>query len=281
MRQNGEWFEGWYFKHQNAEDTVALIAGRSGEGAFVQVLCDSSSWYASFPADQYRRDADSLSIGGSGFSIHGIRVDLRGAGVPVFGAIGYHHLTPLRSDIMGPFRHLPLQCRHEIRSLHHELSGGLEIDGRHVDFSGGTGYIEGDRGRGFPPRYTWVQSNDFAEPCCVMLAIADIPMPGFAFRGTLGVVWYRGIEHRLATYNGAKVIELTRHRIALRRGQRRLEVDLQSPDDGHTLLAPARGRMSRTIHEIPACAAHFRFYDQKGRLLLNEESRRTSFEYVE
>lgn len=66
--------------------------------------------------------------------------------------------TPLRSDIMGPFRFLPgMECSHGVISMGHSLEGKLDLNGKRIDFSGGTGYVETDRGRSFPSAYLWTQ----------------------------------------------------------------------------------------------------------------------------
>ena len=56
---------------------------------------------------------------------------------------------------MGPFRFIAgMECSHGVISMMHSLEGTIEINGEIVDFSGGTGYIETDRGRSFPSAYS-------------------------------------------------------------------------------------------------------------------------------
>ena len=63
-----------------------------------------------------------------------------------------------RSDIMGSFRFFAgMQCAHGVVSMEHSLSGTLELNGRQLEFSDRTGYIETDRGRSFPSEYLWTQ----------------------------------------------------------------------------------------------------------------------------
>ena len=125
----------------------------------------------------------------------------------VQGAVRYGPLSPLRTDIMGPFRFLPMQCSHSVYSMAHTLAGGFTVDGRFIDLTGGTGYIEGDRGSAFPRDYLWVQCNDFAQPCSVMASVAHIPFCGRSFTGCICAVVYRGREYRLATYRGVRIVE--------------------------------------------------------------------------
>jgi len=47
-------FEGWYYKHQANGKSLALIPGRSGDGAFVQVVTDDTAFYIPFPLSHYQ-----------------------------------------------------------------------------------------------------------------------------------------------------------------------------------------------------------------------------------
>ena len=99
--------------------------------------------------DVYKRQA---------FAREGLRLDIHGEGLDLMGELSYKNLTPLRSDIMGPFRFFPMECRHSVVSMNHEVSGNLFLNGESLEFRG-RGYIEGDSGKSFPENYTWIQCN--------------------------------------------------------------------------------------------------------------------------
>ena len=85
-------------------------------------------------------------------------VDLEEGDFSLKGELRYGPFTRLESDIMGPFRRVPARgCVHTVLSMAHPLEGLLCLNGRYLDFSHGTGYIEGDRGRSFPRTYLWTQ----------------------------------------------------------------------------------------------------------------------------
>ena len=110
-----------------------------------------------------------------------------------------------------------------------------------------------------------------------MLAVADVPIVGFHFRGIIGVVLWKGREYRLATYLGAKVVQARDGRLRIVQGNLELEARLlekaRSP-----LKAPANGDMVRTIHESAVCRAFYRF--RKGECsILSFKTDRGSFEY--
>lgn len=281
-------FEGWYLKHQNAGHTIAFIPGisrdESGrESAFLQVITDETSCSIPFPYASFRSDPRgfALRVGGQLFSGRGVRVDLTAPGFSCRGAVRYGPLTPLQSDIMGPFRFVPfLECRHGVISMKHSLNGSLEVNGVTVDLNGGTGYIEKDRGSSFPSRYLWVQCNRFSDPSCsVMTSIARIPLPGFSFTGCIAAVCFRGREYRLATYSGAHILWWDESGFLLWQKDCMLEAELY-PAPPNALMAPRCGTMARTIRESTACRARFRFFCH-GSLLFDLQSGEAGFEYDE
>ena len=132
------YFEGWYYKQRAGDYMLALIPGRAADGAFVQLI--DSSGTRNFPMPDFYASGDTVRTGDCLFSPRGIRVSLPG----VEGALRYEGLTPLRSDIMGPFARLPMQCRHGVVSMSHRVSGRMVVDGVPHDFDGATGYCEKD-----------------------------------------------------------------------------------------------------------------------------------------
>ncbi|MCL2751819.1 MAG: tocopherol cyclase family protein [Firmicutes bacterium] len=253
-------FEGRYYKHQKGGDTVCMIVGQACGKSFLQIVDGAEvCQFEDFP--------------GCSFSDAGVALDLPG----VKGEIAYSNLTPLSGDIMGPFRFFPMQCRHSVVSMRHELRGGLEIGGRTIDFTGGTGYIEGDSGRAFPKNYFWVQCNDFEENCAVMTSVADVPFMGFCFRGCICAVAYRGKEYRLATYRGVRVEELSDKRLVLTQKNLRLEIDIEGKDFS-PLKKPGGGGMNGVIRECNNARGRFRF-TIGGEQLFDRSSNGVSFEY--
>ena len=264
-------FEGWYFKHQSTRDTVALIPGRAESGAFVQMIFDGGS--RQFRVPDLTVENGVIRAGDCLFSRRGCIVSLPG----VNGSISYGPFTPLRSDIMGPFRFLPLECRHGVISMAHSLGGALSIDGTLHDFTGGTGYIETDRGASFPSSYLWLQCGDFSEPCSLMVSIARIPLMGTHFTGCICAIVYRGREYRLATYRGVRVGTGGPGRIRLSQGPLLLELAVTDSDCGHPLAAPRSGAMTGVIRESHRAAVRCRLWEN-DRPVFSLRSSRASFE---
>lgn len=270
-------FEGYYFKQQKENTTLACIAGRSSEEAFVQVITNERSFQVFYPLDQYKR-RDRIAVGPNTFGADGISLRVETDAIRLFGDIVFDSLTELPSDIMGPFRFLPMECRHRVVSMRHGLFGCLTLNGRALDFTGGFGYIEGDSGRSFPESYAWFQCNDFQEPCSVMASIAKIPFCGFSFTGCICAIWRAGKHIRLATYSGATVLEKSENRLEIKQGKLRLTIDVEKRA-AHPLSAPGMGWMNRVIHEAPVCGARVRLLSDAD-VLLDAASRHASFEYV-
>ena len=233
-------FEGLYFKHLKDGKTVAFIPGTSGSGAFIQVITDTFSSNFTFASGVMRPE---VRIGNCEFSRHGAHIDLP----DIKGDLSYSEITPIRSDIMGPFRFFPMECRHTIISMRHRIHGSVTIQGQLYDFENGIGYIEGDSGRSFPQKYLWLQANDF-EGGRFVLSVAEIPVSRLRFQGCICVIIIGGKEYRLATYYGAKVVFLKNTVIVIQQ-KLRLTVKILSCGDSFSLAAPQDGKMQGMVKE--------------------------------
>ena len=234
-------FEGWYFKHQLENNTVALIPGRSVNGAFIQILLPNGARF--YKTHGLSVKEDEIYTGNCVFSPHGCKIELPG----VQGKIEYGTITPLRSDIMGPFRFFPMECRHGVISMAHSLRGSLTVGGTDYIFDGGTGYIEKDSGISFPGSYQWIQCNDFPEPCAMMVSIARIPFGTIHFTGCICAIIYRGREYRIATYNGVRILLANETHICLSQRNLQLNIEISPFNSGHSLKAPVYGLMDFLI----------------------------------
>lgn len=266
-------FEGWYFKHQKGDDTLALIPGLAESGAFVQLLLPGGAQQFDVPSVTARHGV--ILAGNCRFSRRGCRVDLPG----VQGTILYGETLPLRSDIMGPFRFLPMECRHGVLSMAHRLRGSITVDGTVHNFDGGLGYLEKDSGTSFPKEYLWLQCNDFARPLSIMLAIAHIPFARASFTGCLCALMVGGQEYRFATYYGVRIHAAGPKYVRLSQGKLLLELDVSPTHSGHALRAPVQGQMSVNIRESVNAMLHVRLWEG-GTLVVDDCSAHAAYEYV-
>lgn len=271
MRTKG--FEGWYFKHQKGNDSIAFIPGRANTGAFVQVISTSGS--KQFDVPSLSIDSDLIKAGSCLFSKHGCKLELPG----ISGRIIYENITPLKSDIMGVFKYFPMQCRHGVISMKHSLSGSINIDGKLYDFDGGNGYIEKDSGTSFPRSYLWLQCNDFTEDCSIMVSIADIPFCGTNFTGCICAIIYKGEEYRLATYCGVRICEVSAEHVRLSQRNLLLDIEIKPTHGGYALLSPVQGKMSGKIRESSNADIHVRLW-KKGQLVIDLRSAHAMYEFV-
>lgn len=286
-RGAGPYFEGWYFKHQApGGQGLALIPAfhRDADGhldASLQVIAKDRSWWLEYPETELQLSRRPLRVrlGQSVFSESGLDLHIRREDLSLRGSLSYGPLTPLKSDIMGPFRLFGgMQCAHGVVSMGHCLTGELELNGERLDLTGGLGYIETDRGRSFPDAYLWTQCLwDGPEGGSLMLAVATIPLPLGGFTGCICSVLYGGREYRLATYRGARIEAWSPTGAVIRQGGYRLEVKLLSQRQ-QPLRAPVEGRMERTIHESLCARVGYRFW-RGETLLLQHTDDRASFEY--
>ncbi len=282
----GPYFEGWYFKHQNTQgQTLALIPAYhiDKEGcrtASLQIISKDQSWRLEYPASQLQisRQSFQVQIGQSSFGEQGIDLHILQDGLSLRGVLRYGPFTALQSDIMGPFQFFAgMQCSHGVISMGHPLEGTLELNGKHLDFSNGTGYIETDRGRSFPGKYLWTQCLwNGPEPGSLMLAAATIPLPVGGFTGCICSLLYGGLEYRLASYRGVRIEAWSSSGAVIRQGKYRLEAELLN-ERRQPLRAPMEGRMERTIHESLCAEARYRFWHGDNLLFQHMDSN-ASFE---
>lgn len=275
-----DYFCGWYLKFQNKTQTVAVIPAyhitNGKKTCSVQVITDDASWNVTFPCSEFQRKESGIEIGCNHFGKDGIKLDLHTPEITVTGALTFGPLTPIKYDIMGPFKYVPfMECRHSVFSMKHSVNGSLEINGVPYEFSNGIGYIEGDRGYSFPKEYVWTQ-------CCfpegsIMLSVADIPLWGFHFTGVISAIHYQGKEYRIGTYFGARVVSIHDGEVVVKQGRKRLTVR-RLEKKGHPLAAPVGGNMTRTIRETAACKAYFH-YEEEGKTIFELQADNASFEY--
>ena len=288
-KRHGPYFEGWYFKLVTGDgDALALIPAlhidSSGQrSASLQVLSRGASWWLDYEDGEFCAQKDHLQIqlGPSSFTEGSIALQIQRRDLSVHGTIRCGSFCSLKSDIMGPFRFLPgMECSHGVISMAHPLSGQLLLNGRALDFSGGTGYVETDRGCSFPSAYLWTQCAwQTPEHSSLMLSIATIPLPVGHFTGCICAIIHNGTEYRLATYRGAKIQQWGSTGAVIRQGNDRLAVDLLE-GRGQPLRAPVQGSMGRTIHESLCAHMRYRFWHNRT-LLFSHTDYLASFEYAD
>lgn len=291
-KTKGKFFIGWYFKMQCGNTVLALIPGliRDGTGKrlpFLQVIWNENACWLEFKEEDFFIDWNQkrIILGNNIFSRRGVRLDIKSEDISLKGAVRFGPITPIRYSIMGPFQYMPfMECKHEIISMSHRLSGKVKLNGEVVDFVGGMGYIEGDRGTSFPESYLWIQCNAFSENASVMVSVAKIPWLGLRFQGCICVVMYQGKEYRFATYLGARVVSKRETAVIIKQGAFVLKVFLsnQSRKDekrfAHKLRAPVQGEMSRFIKEEHLLRGRFLLYKGEN-MIFDLSSDSVSFEY--
>ena len=273
-------FYGWYLKCQSDTQTLAVIpavhkAGRK-RTCSIQIITDHDAWTVTFAADAFRRTKRNIFIGENRFGEKGIKLAIHTPQLNIKGKLDFGPLCPLKYDIMGPFALVPfMECRHSVWSMRHSVQGSVCINGQQYSFHNAWGYWEGDRGRSFPKEYIWTQ-------CCfsdgaLMLSVADIPMAGIHFTGVIGAILWQGKEYRIATYLGARAVQIQNNMVRVKQGDLELDAQLLETSE-RPLKAPTKGSMVRTIHESASCRAYYRFC-KSGRTLFAFETDRASFEF--
>lgn len=285
-RRGYPYFEGWYYKLVNATEQYRLAVipgiykGPSPEmtHAFVQVMDGMSGRvdYFRYPAEDFQAKPDDFDvcIGPSRFRVGRIDLQLEGPGRTVRGSLEFDGVTPwpvslCSPGVMGWYAWVPfMECYHGVISLDHAIKGTLEIAGTPVDFTGGRGYTEKDRGRRFPAAWVWFQSNHFDSPGTSLTAsVALIPWLSSTFRGFIVGLWHAGTLYRFTTYAGAAIERLQVDDDAvewvLRSPDHRLELRIQRADTA-ILYAPGLTDMTGRVAETMRSTALVRL-TRRGR----------------
>ena len=255
-----ELFKGLYFRLVKGDTALALIpsvhSGKDEDSIILQAVTPFGSLQARLPQGGFYEGGGCpvLVSGRNYFGPRGIVMDFESDMLSIKGRVDFGGLQPLSYDIMGPLKYLPLPCRHSVYSMDTGLSGSLAINGREFDFTGGRGYIEGDRGSSFPKKYIWSQSH--FEGGSLMMAAASLPA---GIRGVTAAVMAGGKEYRLASYLGASAAVLPDGGLLIKQGDSILSLKPQSDPAYASLSAPRKGVMDGSVRESVALKADYEF----------------------
>lgn len=257
-------FFGIYYKHVSLNgDMIAIIDSVSNEGPMVQLITNDFAITV--------KDISQVKV-----SMKGISLDIHQDNVDIVGDISYGELLKNKKDVMSYYRFLPIECKHKIYSMYHELMGSLAINNKNISFDRGYGYIEGDKGRNFPKEYLWLNASK--PETSITLAIATIPLGLFKILGTTCIINHKGKEYRFGTYNFAKTVLISKNHVTVKKGKYVLDITIDDFDT-KKLKAPEKGDMVRYIHECPAVAIHYTL-KKKDEVVIDTNHPYASFEFM-
>ena len=258
-------FFGKYYKFVSKDGfSFAIITASSNEGDHIQLITKEKTYF--------NIDANSFKIDGSKIDISIDNEDLI-----LKGSIVLKELHPLKKDVMGPFRFMPLECKHNIYSMYHEVDGNITFNDN--TYSLDYGYIEGDEGTNFPKKYIWY--NSVSEDYGITFAVASIPFGPITFTGLLCFISYKDKEFRMTTYNLGKVKVNSPSNIVISKGKIKLEITIDEEilKGAHDLKAPIKGSMDRYIKENVAIPSKAKLF-YKDELILQTDDPYSSYEYM-
>lgn len=263
IKKSENYFEGWYFKNTNFEETISFIPGinikNKEKSCFVQVITNKKSYYIPYDFKDFEFSYKPFYIKTKDnfFSQEEINVNIKNEEIKITGNLRFSDNVNLKKkfiapNIMGPFSFIPnMECNHAILSMYHNINGALKVNNQTIKFNNGTGYIEKDWGTSFPKTYIWCQGNCFTSKltASLFISIADIPFKFLSFKGFICVLSLGGKEYKFTTYNGAKIEEYNivdnYINIVLSKKRYKLIITAKTKDTSK-LLAPQYGDM--TIH---------------------------------
>ncbi|MGI6701230.1 MAG: tocopherol cyclase family protein [Christensenellales bacterium] len=277
------YFKGWYFKQSEGHISLALIPSYhidryKNKYSSVQIITNQHTLILKYPYEEMCICKDKIVVANNIFSAYGIRFKSKDPAVDI--DLNYGEFKTLESNIMGPFKYVPfMQCRHDVISVYHKVSGRAVINSEEIIFSDGSGYIESDSGTSFPKTYLWTQCSYFDKaPCSLMLSVADIPFIIDSFTGCILFIYHQGRHYRLATYNGAKMLEFNEKRVQIAGKNMSFTAELIKKND-KKLLAPVMGELIKPIHESICSTVRYRFI-KDNKTVFDFVNDNSSYEYV-
>jgi tocopherol cyclase len=287
------YFEGWYFKVVNADESkaFAIIPGiamdkQGNRQAFIQVLDGKkrTAAYHTFPAADFIPKAGLfwLDIESNNFSEHHLQLNLPG----MRGKLSFKGNIPwpkkfYSPGIMGPYAFAPfMECYHGIVSMDHSIEGELMVDDTAIDFTNGRGYIEKDWGHSFPAAYIWMQSNHFSSPgISLKTSVAKIPWLRKSFTGFIGGLWLHDRLFRFTTYNGSKLrksfADTNKIELIIENSKHRIEI-LAHRSEATALSSPIGGLMDGRVEESMTSAIEVLLTDNKNKQIIFQDTGRNA-----
>lgn len=266
-KSNNNYFEGWYFKTSNKENSISFIPSinidYTDKKAFIQIITNNDSYIINYDIKdfEFSHNPFYIKIGNSIFSREGINIDIKDTNqnLIVYGNIKYSNSQNIQTNflspnIMGLYSYIPfMECNHAILSMKNNACGLININNIKLQFNNDIGYIEKDWGCSFPKSYIWCQGNNFKNSkVSFILSVADIPFKLFNFRGIICSLIINDKEYRFATYNNTKVVEYIIENdfinITLKKDKYTLNIKCKN-NIGNKLVAPVKGKMNRDIIE--------------------------------
>lgn len=273
-------FEGFYFKLVDfkEENCVVIIAGiamdkKGINTTFFQIL-DGVNQISDFHTfkDNYRVKkslAFEILYDDNRVSKDGIELNLNN----VKGKISFS--SPITwskkwysPGAMGPFTFLPyLECYHGILSMQSTIAGELNLNGKSIDFTKGTAYIEKDWGHSFPKEYIWIQCNHFqAKRTSLSVSLAKTKYFGRTFKGFLVGLYFKGELIEFTTYNFSTVVEptISTNSVCLTFENQHYKLYLETDRiKGSKLIAPINGEMIGQVSESLTGKINLQLFDKK------------------
>lgn len=265
LKNQKNYFEGWYYKLSNFKYDIAIIPGisetKNHANCFIQIITNNKSYFVYYNIDdfEYGFNPFYIKIGNNYFTKDYLHLDVTKKQLSIKGYVELdNHIeikkTKISPNIMGPFSYIPfMECNHAVISMKSNANGNIKLNDKKINYKDGTSYIEKDWGSSFPDSYVWCQANNFKnENASFMLSVASIPFLTAHFTGLICVLMVDNIEYKFTTYNLAKIIkqECTKERVDIILKKKDYVLSIKAyKSSSQKLAAPQKGKMTKEILE--------------------------------
>ena len=108
---------------------------------------------------------------------------------------------------MGFYNYISfMECYSQVYLVNSSIKVSLIIDGKNIDFTGGSIYVEKNWGKSFPTSWIWIQINNFREKSTsVTCSLGKFPFLITNFTGFLIGVTIKNKFYKFTTMNLSKI----------------------------------------------------------------------------
>lgn len=121
----------------------------------------------------------------------------------------------IKPGVMGYYQYLPkLEFYEDIITLQGKIKGGLYVNGKAIDFNGGSYYLQRQWGNKYPNVWLWAECNGFQKKknLALNIGVARLKLWFNYYTAFAIPVYYDNQVEIFANYNGGQIAKLYRYK---------------------------------------------------------------------
>ena len=297
MKKDNKFFEGWYFKIVDKDNKYkfAFIPGidldkkSKSSYCFIQIVdgYNLEYNYLSFNVSKFKFNNTNFNINITSniFSLNHLELNLEyinksnNTSRSIKGILRFTNTQKWPDNLINPgsmgfYNYISfMECYSQVCLVNSSIKGSLLIDGKNIDFTGGSIYVEKNWGKSFPTSWIWIQINNFREKSTsVTCSLGKFPFLITNFTGFLIGVTGKNKFYKFTTMNLSKIqIKKYNNDICLTTYNKKyiLLLKTYSKKDNFVLcMGPKDGHMVPLVNETINGRVHMILKDKKNNNII-------------